>query len=162
MQKRTNETRGSIAGKYLFWLSLRVSIFIFLFTVLESSYRSGLLYFVGNANVQSMVYSVLQKVLLSFLVWFLLAASKKIIIPAAIVTISPVVGKVVRDPSSRIKTVRSTTRYLTYITYFTVIAALVLIWAYSFIGTWIAGFLRNRDDCCFNIHLRFVHIERSW
>jgi small-conductance mechanosensitive channel len=141
LQKKTRETRGSIAGKYLFWVTVRVSIFIFLFTILESSYRSGLLYFVGNANVQLMVYSVLQKILLSFLVWFLLAASKKIIIPAAIITISPVVGKVVRDPSSRIKTVRSTTRYLTYIVYFTVIVALVLIWAYSFIGTWIAGFL---------------------
>jgi len=70
-----------------------------------------------------------------------LAISKNIIIPTVIVTISPIVGKVVRDPGSRLKTFKSTTQYLTYIIYFAVTVALILIWAYSFIGAWIAGFL---------------------
>ena len=108
---------------------------------MESSYRAGIFAYLGNTEVQSVVYSVLQKVLFSLLVWFFFAVSKKIIIPAIIVTISPVVGKVVRDPRSRQKTVKSTTQYLTYLVYFAVIVALILIWAYSFIGEWIAGFL---------------------
>lgn len=141
MQKKSHGPRAFIAGKYLVWLTLRIAILAFLFVVLESSYRSELFSFLGNIETQSIVYSVLQKILFSFIVWFFLAVSKKIIIPAVIVTISPVVGKVVRDPSSRIKTFKSTSQYLTYIIYFAVIVALILIWAYSFIGAWIAGFL---------------------
>ena len=141
MPKETRGARAFIAGKYLVWLILRVSILFFLFVLLESSYRTGLFAFLGNAEVQSVVYIVLQKILFSLLVWFFLAISKKIIIPAVIVTISPVVGKVVRDPNSRLKTFKATTQYLTYIIYFAVIVAIILIWAYSFIGAWIAGFL---------------------
>ena len=141
MQKKTRGARVFIAGKYVVWLILRVAILVFFFVLLEVIYRARLFSFVGNATIQFDVYTVLQKILLSFLVWFFLALSKKIIIPAVIVTISPVVGKVVRDPNSRLKTFKSTTQYLTYLIYFAVIVAIVLIWAYSFIGAWIAGFL---------------------
>ena len=141
MQKKTKDTRAFIVEKYLVWLSIRISILIFFFVLLESSYREGAFYVFGTEEIQTLIYVVLQKILLSGLVWFFLAVSKKIIIPAVIVTISPVVGKVVREPRSRSRTVKSTKRYLTYIIYFAVIVALVLIWAYSFIGAWIAGFL---------------------
>ena len=157
MQKKTRETRAFITEN-LVWLTLRVSILVIFFVLLESSYRAGIFTFLGNAEVQSIVYNVLQKILFSFFAWFFLVISKKIIIPAVIVTISPVVGKVVRDPGSRLKTFKSTTQYLTYIIYFAIIVALILIWAYSFIGVWIAGFLRNRLDCCPNLRFRFVHI----
>ncbi len=141
MQKKKRDTRAFIVEKYLVWLVLRISILVILFVLLESSYRDGAFYIFGTAEIQTIIYMVLQKILLSGLVWFFLAVSKKIIVPAVIVTISPVVGKVVRDPSSRSRTVKSTKTYLTYIIYFTTIVALVLIWAYSFIGAWIAGFL---------------------
>ena len=141
MQENTRGAKAFIAGKYVVWVVLRVCALVFFFVLLESSYRAGIFSFFGNAIIQSDVYMVLQKILLSFLVWFFLAVSKKIIIPAVIVTISPVVGKVVRDPNSRLRTFKSTTQYLTYLIYFAVIVALVLIWAYSFIGAWIAGFL---------------------
>ena len=141
LQKNKRGARAFIAGRYVVWLVLRVAVLVFFFVLLEGTYRAGLFSFVGNATIQSDVYMVLQKILLSFLVWFFLAVSKKIIIPAVIVTISPVVGKVVRDPNSRLRTFKSTTQYLTYLIYFAVIVALVLIWAYSFIGAWIAGFL---------------------
>ena len=141
MQKEKRGARAFIAGRYVVWLVLRVAVLVFFFVLLESSYRAGVFSFVGDETIQFDVYMVLQKVLLSFLVWFFLAASKKIIIPAIIVTISPVVGKVVRDPNSRLRTFKSTTQYLTYLIYFAAIVAIVLIWAYSFIGAWIAGFL---------------------
>jgi small-conductance mechanosensitive channel len=141
MQNQIHGVRGLMVGRYLVWLVLRISILVFLFVILESSYRAGIFAYLGNMDVQSLVYSVLQKVLFSLLIWFFLAVSKKIIIPAIIMTISPVVGKVVRDPRSRQKTVKSTTQYITYLVYFATIVALILIWAYSFIGEWIAGFL---------------------
>ena len=140
LQNRIHGARVFLV-KYLVWLILRVSVLVFFFVLLESSYRAGLLAVFGNADVQSLVYVVLQKILFSLIVWFFLSISKKIVIPAIIVTISPVVGKVVRDPRSRLSTFRSTTQYMTYIVYFITIIALVLIWAYSFIGQWIAGFL---------------------
>ena len=141
MQKKKRDTRAFIVEKYLVWLVLRISILFFLFVLLESSYREGAFYIFGTPEIQTIIYMVLQKILFSGLVWFFLVVSKKIIVPAVIVTISPVVGKVVRDPGSRSRTVKTTKRYLTYIIYFTAIVALVLIWAYSFIGAWIAGFL---------------------
>jgi small-conductance mechanosensitive channel len=141
LQKTRRGARAFIVGRYLAWLILRVSILVFLFVLLEYIYRAGLFALFGAADSQDIVYMVLQKVLLSLIVWFFLAISKKIIIPMIIVTISPVVGKIVRDPNSRQKTFKSTIQYLTYIIYFAAIVALILIWAYSFIGEWIAGFL---------------------
>jgi small-conductance mechanosensitive channel len=125
----------------LIWLTLRVAILVVLFVLLESIYRAGLFAFFGTAEVQTITYMVLQKVLFSLVVWLFLATFKKIIIPVIIVSISPVVGKICRDPTSKEKTYKSTIQYLTYIVYFIVVVALILIWAYSFIGEWIAGFL---------------------
>jgi small-conductance mechanosensitive channel len=141
LQKQTRGAHAAIIGRYLVWLVLRVSILVLFFVLLESSYRAGLFAFFGTAEIQTILYMVLQKILFSLVVWFFLAISKKIIIPIVMVSISPVVGKICRDPDYRDKTFKSTMQYLTYITYFVAIVALILIWAYSFIGQWIAGFL---------------------
>jgi small-conductance mechanosensitive channel len=141
MQKQQQNTRSLLVGKYLFWVLIRVGALTAFFVLLESAYRFELLSVFGNPDTQLVVYSIMQKVLFSFLVWFFLAASKRIIIPAIIVTISPGLGKVVRDKSYRQKTLKSLGQYLTYIVYFTAIVAVILIWAYSFIGTWIASIL---------------------
>lgn len=65
------------------------------------------------------------------------------IIPITILSVSPALGKIVRDRSSVQKTNLSLTRYLTYLVYIIGGIALVLIWAYAAIGTWVAGFLGN-------------------
>jgi small-conductance mechanosensitive channel len=140
-KKKTRRTRALVVGKDLFWIAIRIAILIALFVLLETVYRFGFLSIFGSADTQLMAYVVFQKILLSLIVWFFLATSKKIIIPAIMTVITPAVTKVVRDPSSRLKTFNSTTQYLTYVIYFVTIVALVLIWAYSFIGTWITGIL---------------------
>lgn len=141
LQNEIQGVRSFFAGRYLRWLILRISILVLLFALLEASYRVSAFAFFGNVETQLLIYSVLQKLLFTVISWFFFALSKKMIIPSILVLISPVVGKVVRDPTSRQRTVRSTTQYLTYLVYFVVIVALILIWAYSFIGEWIAGFL---------------------
>ena len=141
MQKQLRRARTLVIGKYLFWVAIRVALIIALFVLLEVIYRFGLFDIFGNADTQSMVYGVFQKFIFSFIVWFFLAASKKIIIPAIVITVSPALGKVVRERSNRQKTIKSLTQYLTYLVYIITIAAIVLIWAYSFIGTWISGLL---------------------
>jgi small-conductance mechanosensitive channel len=140
-QKKRGENKASIIGRYLGWLAIRVAILVVLFVLLEASLRFGGLAYLGNEETQLLVYNVIQKGLFSLIVWFFLATSKKMIIPATIITVSPALGKIVRDHTTVQKTNRSITQYLTYIVYFITIVALILIWAYSFIGTWIAGVL---------------------
>ncbi|MCW3999877.1 MAG: mechanosensitive ion channel family protein [Candidatus Bathyarchaeota archaeon] len=141
MQKQKPETRTSIVGKYIGWIAIRVAVIVVLFVLLETAYRFGAFEFAGTEETQFMIYSALQKVVFSGVVWFFLAASKNIIIPAIIITLSPAMGKIVRDKRSRQRTNKSISQYLTYLIYFTAIIAVILIWAYSFIGTWVANVL---------------------
>jgi len=141
MQKKRRETRASIVGKYIGWLLIRFAAIIVLFVVLEAVYRFGGFTVFGEVGAQEIVYGGLQKLIFSVVVWFFLASSKKIIIPATILTVSPALGKIVRDRTTVLRTNKSITQYLTYVVYVIVIVALILIWAYSFIGEWIANVL---------------------
>jgi len=141
MQRKRRETRASIVGKYLGWLLIRFAAIIVLFVVLEAIYRFGGFTIFGEVGAQEIVYGGLQKLIFSVVVWFFLASSKKIIIPATILTVSPALGKIVRDRTTVLRTNKSITQYLTYVVYVIVIVALILIWAYSFIGEWIANVL---------------------
>ncbi len=143
LQKKKRETRASIVGKYIGWVAIRLAALIVLFILLESAYRFEYLAYFGDVDIQMAIYTTIQKILFSSIVWFFLALSKKMIIPATIISVSPALGKIVRDKASVQKTNKSINRYLTYLVYFIVIVALVLIWAYSFIGTWVAGILGN-------------------
>ena len=142
-QNKRRETRASIIGKYAGWLVMRLAVIIILFILLEASYRAEAFAYFGTSPTQLMVYNILQKALLSSIVWLFLAVSRKVIIPATIISVSPALGKIVRDRASVQKTNKSINRYLTYLVYFIAIVALVLIWAYAFIGTWIAELLGN-------------------
>jgi small-conductance mechanosensitive channel len=141
LEKKTRGARALNIGRYLFWFAVRLFVLVFLFIFLETAYRTGLLSFLGTEENQLIIYSILQKILFSLIVWFFLAISKKLLFPAIIITISPAVRKVVRDADSRRKTFKSTIRYLNYLIYFIVIVTLILIWSYSFIGTWISEIL---------------------
>jgi len=110
---------------------------------LEVSYKSGLFGFFGNEELQFTIYSVSQKIIFSLVVWFFLAISRKMIIPLTIQSISPVLRKVIRNRASVQKTNLSLTRYLTYFVYVIAVIALVLIWAYAAVGTWVTGLLGN-------------------
>ena len=141
LQKRTREARALIIGRSLLWMTIRLCSLIICFVLLETSYRTGIFAFFGTAEYQLTAYAICQKILFSLVVWFFLSISKKMIIPATIVTISPAIGKVCRDPKSEAKTVKSTMKYFTYAVYLVALIALILIWAYSFLGTWVAGVL---------------------
>jgi small-conductance mechanosensitive channel len=141
LQKHTRGARALIIGRSLLWMTMRLCSLIILFVLLETFYRTGLFAFFGTAEYQIIAYAICQKILFSLVVWFLLSISKKMIIPATIVTISPAIGKVCRDPKSKAKTVKSTMKYFNYAVYLVALVALILIWAYSFLGTWVAGVL---------------------
>ncbi len=142
MQKK-RQTRASIISDYIGWAAIRIGIIVILFILLEVAYQMGSFAYFGDADTQLLIYGVIQKVLFSSIAWFFLAISRKMIIPATIVSVSPALGKIVRDRTSVQKTNKSLTRYLTYVVYVIVAIALVLIWAYAAIGTWVAGLLGN-------------------
>jgi len=141
LHKRTRKARALIIGESLLWMTVRLCGLIIFFVLLETFYRTGLFTLLGTAENQLIAYAIFQKIFFSLIVWFFLSISKKIIIPATIVTISPAVAKVCRDPKSRQKTVKSTMQYMTYLVYLVALIALILIWAYSFLGTWVSGVL---------------------
>jgi small-conductance mechanosensitive channel len=141
--------RAQLIGKYLFWIIIRAVAIIALFVLLEFIYQRGGFDFLEVETVQRNasfitprnVYLFFQKIIFSFVVWFFLSISKKIIIPASIIAISPALGKIVHNPMAERKFSKTLSQYLTFVVYFIVIGALIIIWAYSFIGTWIADLL---------------------
>jgi small-conductance mechanosensitive channel len=133
--------RVSIVGKYLSWVAIRAVALIVAFVLLIVAYNNGVFEVFGNENMSANIYLFLRSVLLSFFVWFFFALAKKILIPATMITVSPTLGKIVRDPISVKKVNKSVTRYLTYIVYIITIGLLILIWAYEIIGTWFADLL---------------------
>ncbi len=136
--------RVSIIGKYLSWMTIRAVFIIAIFIALETVYRLHGFNVLGSVATQNLVYSILQKIILSLTVWFFLAFAKKIIVPATILTVSPALGKIVRDPIAAKKSNKSITQYLTYFIYIIAIGALVYIWIYDFVGTtWITDLLGN-------------------
>jgi small-conductance mechanosensitive channel len=144
-----NRIRAQIIGKYLVWILIRAAAIIALFILLEFIYQRGSFGFLESETIQTKasfltpesVRSFLQNVIFTFAVWFFFSISKKIIIPASIIAFSPALGKIVRNPTAEKKFNKTLSQYLTFAVYFIVIGALILIWTYSFIGTWIADLL---------------------
>jgi small-conductance mechanosensitive channel len=133
--------RSFIINKYLSWIVIRAVALAVAFVLLIVPYNLGFFEVFGSEQLQSDIYFFIFSILLSFCVWFFFAFAKKIIIPAAMLTFSPALGKIVRDPSAVKKTNKSLSRYLTYLVYIVTIGLLVLIWAYEVIGTWFADIL---------------------
>lgn len=143
--------RVTLIGKHLVWALTRAAIIAVLFVLLTFVYQNNGFGFIASVSARGSnsiitpenIYLVLQRILYSLIVWFFLVLSKKIIIPASIIAISPAVGKIVRNPLATKKFNRSMSRYLTYVIHFIVIGSLIFIWTYHIIGSWITDFLGN-------------------
>ncbi|MDR0372931.1 MAG: mechanosensitive ion channel family protein [Nitrososphaerota archaeon] len=135
-------TRVSIIGKYIGWITIRAVALIALFIVLQTVYHIRGFEVLGSEDTQQLVYTILQNTMFSLVVWFFLAFSKKIIVPTAMLTVTPALGKIVRDPIAAKKSNKSITQYLTYFVYIIAIGALVYIWAHTSLG-WVTGLLGN-------------------
>jgi small-conductance mechanosensitive channel len=128
-------------GKYLAWVIIRAVALIALFILLTFVYQRGGFEFIDSETTQERVYTLLQRIIYSFTVWFFLSLSKKVLIPATIIAVSPALGKIVNNPSAAKKFNKSLTQYLTYIVYFIVICTFIIIWIYDIVGPWVADLL---------------------
>jgi len=107
----------------------------------EMVYSTGTLSFVGSVTTPETVHSILQKLVITCFVWFGAAIAKKIVVPTIIIATYPALTRLVREPTARGSTYRSLTRYSTYAIYIIAILGIVYVWAYSYLGTYIAGVL---------------------
>jgi small-conductance mechanosensitive channel len=131
----------AVLRKYVFWFAWRILLLVLLFILLETVYRVGGLDVFGSASNQELVYTIFQKALFTLVVWFGLATVQKIVIPTTIGAISPALSKLIREPTSRKRTSYSLGRYLTYGSYAVFVVAIAYIWAFSYVASWVTGFL---------------------
>ena len=130
-----------VVRKHVVWLALQIIVLIFFQWLIETLYTTRVLSVLGPDDIQQLVYDVLQKCLLSGYVWFFFSVFKRFIIPFVTRTISFATDKFVRRSEAKQQATEAVARYLRYIGYLLVIIALISIWAYSFIGTWMGGAL---------------------
>lgn len=107
MQNEQKETIGAVLRRHVFWFSIRLAVLIALTIFLETAFRTRLFAFLGPEELQSIAYQVFLNLLFSLYVWFGLAITKRFIIPIFTAVISPAVGKVVREPRAKSRTIES-------------------------------------------------------
>jgi small-conductance mechanosensitive channel len=123
------------------WLAIRILLLLFAQWLVGTIYATGLLDFLGTGNIQTLVHDVLQNLLLTLFIWFIFALYKRYVISGATSLVSSAIVRFVRKPAAQKRAYKSICRYLTYFGYFFLAIALLAIWTYSYIGTWLAGTL---------------------
>jgi small-conductance mechanosensitive channel len=78
---------------------------------------------------------------LTLYLWLFLSIFKKFVLPVFTRLSRPLVEKIVTDEKMKEIQVTLVSRYFTYIAYVMTILAFVNIWAYSYVGIWLAGTL---------------------
>jgi small-conductance mechanosensitive channel len=123
------------------WVASRVIVLVILQFGLETIYKVGWFEFLGPQEIQRLLFDILKKLLLTLYLWLFLSIFKKFVLPLITKLSTPVVDKVVTDPKTKEKQVTMVSRYLMYIAYVVAVLAFVNIWAYSYVGVWLAGAL---------------------
>jgi small-conductance mechanosensitive channel len=127
--------------KNIVWFFWRLAVLLILLVLLEIGYNNEVFAIIGPASTQLLIHDILQKIVFTFFIWFGLATAKRIAIPTIIFAASPTLSRLVREPTARRSIFKSLSKYLTYAVYAVAVIAVVYVWAYSFLGTYIAGAL---------------------
>ena len=123
------------------WVASRVIVLVILQFGLETIYKVGWFEFLGPQEIQRLVFDILKKSLLTLYLLLFLSIFKKFVLPLITKLSTPVVDKIVTDPRTKEKQVTMVSRYFMYIAYVVAVLAFVNIWAYSYVGVWLAGAL---------------------
>ena len=123
------------------WVASRVIVLVILQFGLETIYKVGWFEFLGPQEIQRLVFDILKKAMLTLYLWLFLSIFKKFVLPLIMKLFTPVVDKVVTDPKTKGKHVAMVSRYFMYIAYVVAVLAFINIWAYSYVGVWLAGTL---------------------
>ena len=130
----------NLLKKELYWILFRILAIVLLQAFLWLLILGGWLSYLGA--LQSVVRDLLQKVIYSLIVVFLLQAFNRFFVPTVRRLFSPVVGGFAKEPLARRRMLSHLERYTTYFGYLIAVLALLAIW-YSKMGPWLANFLTN-------------------
>ncbi len=119
------------------WLIFRVLPLIALHALVEGVFRIEWPFHV-DPEVRGLAYDIALKLVFTLYVWFFLQVFKRLVIPSIAASISPMIDKrFARRPTARRRFIESIRRFLLFACYLGVVIALIQIWMYSLLGSWL-------------------------
>ncbi len=141
MSANAQRQNRKIPTSEIIWVLSRVVLLVLLQLSLDTVTKLNWLSFLGAEAFEKLVYDVMKKVILTLYLWLFVAVFKKFVISIIIRLFSPFIEKFVIDPVNRSRNLEIIRRYLTYVIYTISAVVLINIWAYSYVGVWLAGTL---------------------
>ncbi len=135
-----NSRLGSLLKKELYWILFRILAIVFLQAFIWLLIYGNWLSFLGN--LQSTIQDLLQKLVYSLTVLFLLQAFNRFLVPSVRKLFFPIVKGFTKEPLVRRRILAQLERYISYFGYVLGLLSLIIIW-YSKVGPWLASFLSN-------------------
>jgi len=98
--------------------------------------------FYVEPEVRGIAYDIALKLVFTLYVWFFLQVFRRLVIPSIVTSISPMIDRrFARRPTARRRFIESMDRFLLYACYLGAVVALIQIWMYSYLGTWLLQML---------------------
>lgn len=141
MSTNAQKQHRKIPTSDIVWVLSRVVLLVLLQLSLDTVDKLDWLSFLGAEAFEKLIYDVSKKVILTLYLWLFVAVFKKFIISVIVRLFSPIVDKFAHDPVNRSQSLEVIRRYLTYAIYIISVVVLINIWAYSYVGVWLAGTL---------------------
>jgi len=136
-----NKTRlGNLLKKELYWILFRILAIALLQAFIWLLIHGNWLSFLGN--LQNTIQDLLQKLVYSLIVLFLLQAFNRFLVPSIRRLFFPIVKGFTKEPLVRRRMLGQLERYISYFGYVLALLGLMIIW-YSKVGPWLASFLTN-------------------
>ncbi|RLG53506.1 MAG: hypothetical protein DRO00_03785 [Thermoproteota archaeon] len=136
-----NKTRlGNLLKKELYWILFRTLVIGLLQAFIWLLIYGNWLSFLGN--LQNTVQDLLQKLVYSLIVLFLLQGFNRFLVPSVRKLFFPIVKGLTKEPLVRRRMLGQLERYISYFGYVFALLGLMSIW-YSKVGPWLASFLTN-------------------
>jgi hypothetical protein len=121
------------------WVISRIIILLIIQLGIDAFYKVGWFQVLGSQEIQRLVLDVLKKIVLTFYLWFFYSFFKKFVLPLFTSMSRPIVEKIVTDTNMKEKQVSMVNRYFMILANIIAILAFINIWAYSYVGVWLAG-----------------------
>ncbi|MBL7118965.1 mechanosensitive ion channel [Candidatus Bathyarchaeota archaeon] len=119
------------------WLVFRILLLVTLHVLVEAAFRVEWPVYV-DPEVRGLAYEIALKFVFTLYVLFFLQVFRRLIIPSITASISPMIDRrFVRRPIARRRFVESISRFLLFTCYLGTIIALIQIWMYSLVGSWL-------------------------
>ena len=139
--RTSGEPAGKVKGREVLWVIPRVVLLVLLQFSLDAVNRFRWLAFLGSEELENLIFSFSQKVILTLYLLLFLNVFRRLVMPFIAGLFRPMVYKLTTDPRSRSNNLSRLTSYFMIAANLMAFVALINIWAYSYVGVWLAGTL---------------------